>query len=143
VIPWPGLREAAALAAKTAYCPYSGFHVGAAVLSGGELFSGGNIENASYGLTVCAERVAIWRAIAAGHRTIDALVVTCPDAAADSDAAVRMPCGACRQVLAEFGGPDVPILVEGVGQFTLRDMLPSPFALEGHVPATEPSRSVR
>ena len=81
-----------------AYVPYSGFAVGAALLTrSGEVFTGCNVENASYGLTVCAERVAIFNAVARGHREFRALAVV-----ADTEE-VCSPCGACRQVMAEFG----------------------------------------
>lgn len=85
-------------AREHAYVPYSGFAVGAALLTrSGEVFTGCNVENASYGLTVCAERVAIFNAVAGGHRDFAALAVV-----ADTEG-VCPPCGACRQVMAEFG----------------------------------------
>ena len=80
-----------------AYVPYSGFHVGAAVLAGGELFTAVNVENASYPLSVCAERNAIAKAVAAGHTDIRAVAVV-----TDSPTPTP-PCGGCRQVIAEFG----------------------------------------
>jgi cytidine deaminase len=116
-------------AASTAYCPYSHFRVGAAVLAGGEIFSGCNIENASYGLTICAERVAIFKAVTAGHNTIEAIAVVCPDAEASGGMAKRMPCGACRQVIAEFASEPMEIIVDGVGEFELPELLPQPFKL--------------
>jgi cytidine deaminase len=95
---WDALTEAARRAARAAYAPYSRFRVGAAVRSvDGAVFAGCNVENASYGLTVCAERNAIFQAIAAGARRIDALVVYTPTPSPTT------PCGACRQVLLEFG----------------------------------------
>lgn len=98
------LLAAAQEAAGQAHCPYSSFRVGAAVLtSDGEIFSGCNVENASSGLTVCAERVAVFRAVLAGKRSFRAVVVYTPTLT------VTAPCGACRQVLAEFG--DVPTIV--------------------------------
>jgi cytidine deaminase len=123
------LVAAARQAAARAHCPYSRFHVGAAVLADGRLFTGCNVENASYGLTICAERVAIFAAVAAGCRRLEAVAVTCPDAPADSPPAYRMPCGACRQVMAEFGGADLPLFIDGVGNLTLADVLPQPFLL--------------
>lgn len=123
------LLELARGAATVAHCPYSKFHVGAAVLAGGQIFTGCNIENASYGLTVCAERSAIFRAIASGERNIEAIAVACPDAPADGISAYRMPCGACRQVMAEFAAPDLIVLVDGVGDFALSDLLPQSFLL--------------
>src|SRR5512143_376004 len=98
---WTDLAQAARLASERAYCPYSRFRVGAAVLTEmGEIVSGCNIENASYGLTVCAERVAVFRAVAQGARTLRAVVVYTPTPTPSA------PCGACRQVLYEFG-PDL------------------------------------
>ena len=94
------LVTAARAAAERAYCPYSHFKVGAAVLTGsGEIFLGCNVENASYGLTICAERNAIFQAVAHGRGplSIRAVVVFTPTAAPTA------PCGACRQVINEFG----------------------------------------
>ncbi len=123
------LAIAARDAAARAYCPYSNFHVGAAVLADGRVFSGCNVENASYGLTICAERNAIFAAIAAGARRIQAIALVCVDAADDAPAASRMPCGACRQVIAEFAPPDTPVHIEGVGTMTVAELLPSAFRL--------------
>lgn len=122
------LVESARRAHLNAYAPYSGFRVGAAVVgSDGHIYEGCNIENASYGLGVCAERVAIFKAVAAGCSGIVMLAVVCPDAT--ELASGRMPCGACRQVMAEFGDPSMRVLVDGVGEFTLNDLQPRPFAL--------------
>lgn len=97
------MRGLAEKAAERAYAPYSNFKVGAAVLgAGGEIFSAPNVENASYGLTSCAERNAIFQAIAAGERQIRAVVIFTPTAKPTA------PCGACRQVLHEFG-PDAEV----------------------------------
>jgi len=122
------LLAAARAAVRSAYVPYSGFPVGAAVLSGGQVFSGCNIESASYGLTICAERVAIFAAVATGRRMIEALALTCP-CAAELQVGSRMPCGACRQVMAEFAAPGFRVLVDGVGIFSLEELLPAPFLL--------------
>lgn len=121
------LREAAISAASRAYCPYSRFSVGAAVLADGKIFTGCNIENASFGLTICAERVAVFHAISSGARRIDAIVIVCPNVSQEADKLSRMPCGACRQVMAEFASSNFQILVDGVGEFRLADLLPSPF----------------
>ena len=92
------LETAARAAAKTAYAPYSKFKVGAAVLAGSHrIYPGSNVENASYGLCNCAERSAIFTAVSAGERRIDAVVVY------TSTAEPTLPCGACRQVINEFG----------------------------------------
>jgi cytidine deaminase len=92
------LRLAAAAASEKAYCPYSKFAVGAAVLSdNGSVFTGCNVENASYGLTICAERSAVFQAVAAGCRRIVAVVIFTPTQQPSA------PCGACRQVIYEFG----------------------------------------
>lgn len=114
------LVAAAWRAREAAYSPYSNFPVGAALLAGdGRTFVGCNVENISYGLTNCAERVAIGAAIAAGVRKFVAAAVV-------ADTAVPIsPCGACRQVLAEFGVP-VVILANRSNQlvFTLEELLP-------------------
>ena len=92
------LRLAASAVSERAYAPYSEFHVGAAVLTeSGEIFTGCNVENASYGLTICAERNAVFQAVAAGQRRLVACAIFV------KGARVAMPCGACRQVLREFG----------------------------------------
>lgn len=121
------LESAARQAAGHSYAPYSRFPVGAAVLTHeGEIFSGANIENASFGLSICAERVALFQAVAKGHRKIAAVVVYTP-----TEKAV-LPCGACRQVLAEFG-PDAAVLGICDGdhrlETTLKELLPGAFTL--------------
>jgi cytidine deaminase len=100
------LERAARAAAATAYSPYSKFRVGAAVLTGtGKIYAGCNVENASYGLCNCAERTAIFTAASSGERTIRAVAVYTPTAAP------TFPCGACRQVIHEFGPRAVVIAV--------------------------------
>ena len=123
------LLEAAREAARKAYCPYSNFHVGAAIWAGGRIFTGANIENASYGLTVCAERTAAFAAILAGATRFDAIAVACVDAPDGAEPEQMVPCGACRQVLAEFADPATPFLVDRVGALTLADLLPRAFRL--------------
>lgn len=119
------LLAAARAARGNAYAPYSHFAVGAALLTGdGRRYSGSNVENASYGLTICAERTAIFRAVADGARSIAAIAVAGPDGVTTA------PCGACRQVLAEFAGPDLPVAyVDGDGaiETTLGALLPAAF----------------
>ena len=124
------LITAATTAARFAHCPYSNFRVGAAVLANGKVFCGCNVENASLGLTICAERVAILAAVAAGCRNLTTVAISCPDAPATSDISQRMPCGACRQVMAEFGGDDTQILVQGIAEFRLGELLEIPFRLD-------------
>jgi len=120
------LAAAAMKAREHAYAPYSGYHVGAVALGGrGRLYSGCNVENSSYGLTVCAERVAILKAISEGEREIAALAVATENGAA--------PCGACRQVLFEFGPTARVLLCAADGaqkECRLDDLLPSAFELK-------------
>lgn len=116
-------------AAQRAYCPYSKFRVGAALLAEGQVFEGCNIENASFGLTVCAERVAVFSAVAAGKMRFDAIAITCPDVSGAAAINSLMPCGPCRQALAEFAGPDLIVIIDRVGVMRLSDLLPSPFKL--------------
>ena len=119
-------------AAQRAYAPYSHFRVGAALQAAdGAVFVGCNVENASYGLTVCAERIAIFNAIAAGAaRPFAALAVSCIDAQSGGCS----PCGACRQVMAEHLRADAGIAVDGLGQFTPSDLLPHSFRIESVQP---------
>jgi cytidine deaminase len=119
------LARAARAARRRAYAPYSGFRVGAAVRAGDTIHAGCNIENASYGLTVCAERVAVAAAVAAGARRIDAIAV-----ASGTDEPTP-PCGACLQTLAEFAGPELPVRLVGARggttDTTLGELLPRAF----------------
>ncbi len=123
------LIAAAGAAAAHAYCPYSRFAVGVAVLADGKVFVGCNIENASLGLTVCAERVAIFAAVAAGCKRLTDVAISCLNAPANGEPSRHMPCGACRQVMAEFGDGNTRILVQGIGTFKLGEMLRHPFRL--------------
>ncbi len=123
------LLAAARAVARNAHAPYSRFRVGAAVLACDRVFCGCNVENASYGLTVCAERNAIFTAVAGGATRIEALALSCIDAPENAASALMMPCGACRQVLAEFGGPSLPVHVDRVGTTTLGALLPDAFRL--------------
>ena len=123
------LMVLARAAAERAYVPYSKFRVGAAVEAASATFAGCNVENASYGLTVCAERVALFTAVAAGHRRIGRIAVTCIDAGAKLGAPGRMPCGACRQVMVELMGPDGEVVIDGVGSFRVAELLPTAFTL--------------
>jgi cytidine deaminase len=117
----------AALDARThAHAPYSRFHVGAAVISAaGEIYAGCNVENASYGLTICAERAAVCSAVSAGHKRIAAVAVVTSGG--------YSPCGACRQVLAEFGPTMEVVIVDAddttrVRATTLDKLLPDSFS---------------
>ena len=124
------LLERARMAASRAHCPYSQFHVGAAVLcDDGSVIEGCNVENASYCLTVCAERVALFSAISQGKRPIE-LAVSCVDAQDEAAVSSRMPCGACRQVMQELLPPDADIHVDGVGRRSLQQLLPEAFQLD-------------
>jgi cytidine deaminase len=123
------LLDAARRASRSAYCPYSNFRVGAAIRAGGRVFTGANVENASYGLTVCAERTAAFAAALAGAGPIEAIAVACVDAPEGTDPEGLMPCGACRQVLAEFAAPGTPVAVDRAGVFRLEELLPRPFRL--------------
>ena len=121
------LVEAAREVQQQAYCPYSHYRVGAALLAeDGRVFVGCNVENASYGLTTCAERSAVFTAVSSGVRRFRRIVV-----ATDSEEPAP-PCGACRQVLAEFGAD---LEVESVGptqtkRWRIGDLLPDAFSKE-------------
>lgn len=118
-------------ARKKAYAPYSHFPVGAALLAeSGEIYAGCNVENASYGLSICAERVALFKAVAAGERRFKAIAVVTETMAT--------PCGSCRQVLAEFGEDELQVIVaDPEGQmevYTLGELLPAGFTSK-HLPS--------
>jgi cytidine deaminase len=118
-------HKVAAAAMKNAHAPYSKFQVGAAVVSGTHILGGCNIENASYGGTVCGERVAIWSAVSQGIKNFSAVVVV-----TDSEIPAP-PCGFCLQVMAEFCKPETKIYLasrkEILKEFQLSDLLPIPF----------------
>ena len=119
------LIAAARRARRRAVAPFSSFKVGAALeTAAGSVITGCNIENATYGLTLCAERVAMFKAISDGHRRFTRIVIV-----ADT-VAPTPPCGACRQVLWEFGG-DLEIVIANLrrqtGRYHLADLLPLPF----------------
>ena len=121
------LLQLAADAAKSAYAPYSGFHVGAALLcEDGEVYTGCNVENASYGLSNCAERTAVFNAVSQGKRQFTAIAVSVPGGGA--------PCGACRQVLNEFNPEMIVYLGDENGQLvrqtSVSELLPDAFGPE-------------
>lgn len=126
------LMQAAREAREKAYVPYSHFPVGAALITDdGTLYTGCNIENASYGLTNCAERTTIFKAVSEGHRRFAAIAIV-----ADTEGPVS-PCGACRQVMSEFG-PDARVLLtnlRGETQVTtVRALLPGAFTPQDLLP---------
>lgn len=124
---WQALMAAARNASAHAYCPYSRFAVGAAVQTAdGRVFAACNVENASYGLSICAERNAVFQAVAAGARDIVGVAVYTPTAE------FTTPCGACRQVLREFAAnADVVCGCDGSThrRFTVASLLPHAFSL--------------
>ncbi|MFN2385613.1 MAG: cytidine deaminase [Thermoanaerobaculia bacterium] len=125
------LVEAARRARENAMCRYSGFAVGAALeAEDGAVYGGCNVENGTYGLTVCAERVAVWKALSEGVRRFRAVAVV---TGADEP---TPPCGACRQILWEFAG-DIDVVSSTLGgkvkRFKLRELLPEPFEFEKDV----------
>ena len=122
---YEALIAAARQTRKNAHAAYSNFRVGAALrATSGRIFGGCNVENATYGLTVCAERVAIFKAISEGERGFDAIAVV-----TDADS-LTPPCGACRQLIWEFCG-DVPVILanlKGKSEvIAMRDLFPKPF----------------
>ena len=116
---------------KKAYAPYSHFHVGAALLTkDGKVYTGANIENASYGATVCAERTALWQAVLDGERDFAALAVAA--VLTDGTPAAAPPCGICRQALAEFSDGSLRVvfgLPDDLRACTLQNLLPEAFQL--------------
>jgi cytidine deaminase len=121
------LLAAACAARENAYAPYSHYAVGAAILTtDGRIFTGVNVENSSYGLTICAERTAVFKMISEGEREITAVAVCTENGGS--------PCGACRQVLSEFTRQDVPVWLSdtagNVRQTTLYTLLPDHFGPE-------------
>lgn len=123
------LCRIAAEAAQSAYARYSGYRVGAALLDDdGRVFTGCNVENGSYGLTNCAERTAVFKAVSEGARGFSAIAI------AGGTEKPAYPCGACRQVLSEFCGPEFPVVcatldLSRIERFTLGSLLPQSFAL--------------
>jgi cytidine deaminase len=137
------LFEKARKAALAAYAPYSAFRVGAALLAeDGTVFSGCNVENRSFGLTICAERTAVTKAVSEGRRVFKALAIAAPD----SEAPVG-PCGACRQVLSEFMESAAPVRFGGSGagrvDTTIGALIPydSLHGLSSHKPEDKPGIS--
>src|SRR5438552_7830926 len=121
------LMLAAAKARQRAVAPYSNFKVGAALLTkSGQIITGANVESASYGLTCCAERVALFNALTAGKRNFSAIAVVAPAPGGP------MPCGACRQLLAEYA-PEAAVWVadsrslRGIKEFSVKELLPAAF----------------
>jgi cytidine deaminase len=119
------LIDAATKVRENAYAPFSDFRVGSAIeMEDGEVIDGCNVESASYGLTVCAERVAIWKAISQGKRKIKRIAVV-----ADTEE-LTPPCGVCRQIIWEFGG-DIPVTMANLKGKTetvqMKDLLPRAF----------------
>lgn len=124
-------------AAQNAHVPYSHFHVGAVVVTDGNIFTGVNIESASYGLTLCAERSALAGMISAGEKEVRAIAVACVDAPNNAPLSTRTPCGACRQWMIDLA-PNATIYIDGgndeAGQpiihaMPVRDLLPHAFEL--------------
>ncbi len=130
------LIEKAFSITKNAYCPYSHYRVGAALLTASnDIFEGVNMENASYGLTICAERTAFSSAISAGHTQFKAIAIV-SDCQPSSTCPTPFPCGACRQVMAEFCPADFPIYLATVNNLDafeetcLGTLLPNTFKMK-------------
>jgi cytidine deaminase len=134
---WKKLIDAAKKVRKNAYAPYSKFSVGTAVLGGsGKIYIGSNVENASFGLTICAERNAIAQAIAQGEKKIKAIAIV-----ADTSE-LTPPCGACRQVIYEFGKEAEILLANLKGKqklFTIADLLAEPFSFKSKSKIPDPN----
>ncbi|MDE5764611.1 MAG: cytidine deaminase [Ruminococcus sp.] len=122
------LFHMAVKASEKAYCRYSGFHVGAVLLSDdGRIFTGCNIENVSYSLTICAERTAVFKAVSEGVTNFQAIAVA--GSKDDDFSNPCFPCGACLQVLSQFCGKDFPVILSD-GVHKLSDFLPHGFSEE-------------
>ena len=124
------LVDTAIKAKQNSYSPYSKFRVGAALeAQGGKIYTGANIENASYGLSICAERTALLKAVSEGEKKFTALAVSCDTDTFD----YAFPCGACRQVMAEFLDDETDIIVSvNTGEFKvykMKELLPNAFRL--------------
>ncbi len=123
------LIQRATSIAQAAYAPYSKFRVGAAVLGERGIHVGANVENASSGLSLCAERSALSAAMTAGDREIRALAVACIDADPKGPPGGRMPCGACRQWIVELAPRATVLIANHEGEYSADELLPSAFRL--------------
>ncbi len=128
-------------AARDAYAPYSRFRVGAAVLGAAGIYIGTNVENASYGLTLCAERSALAAAVAAGDRRIGAVALACIDARAETGIQGLLPCGACRQWLAELAPQSTLFIYRQEQTFTPAQLLPLAFDIQPDPPPSSDKSS--
>lgn len=122
------LIEKAREVLSNAYCPYSDYRVGAAVLTEkGNIYTGCNVENSSYGASNCAERTAVFKAVSEGERSFSAIAVF-----TDEGNDPPFPCGICRQVLTEFCSPDMPVIIydgeKSVYNFALEELIPFSFS---------------
>lgn len=122
------LIEKAREVLSNAYCPYSDYRVGAAVLTEkGNIYTGCNVENSSYGVSNCAERTAVFKAVSEGEKSFSAIAVF-----TDEGNDPPFPCGICRQVLTEFCSPDMPVIIydgeKSVYNFTLEELIPFSFS---------------
>ncbi len=121
------LIQRAILIAEAAYAPYSKFRVGSAVLGQAGIYAGANVENASWGLSLCAERSALSAALTAGDRAIRAIAVACIDADPNGPISGLMPCGACRQWMAELAPEATVLIANREEEYSIDDLLPSAF----------------